>query len=450
MLDFGGVLDGYCCDLTRTVSIGPPSREARRVYDAVRDAHAAAVAAVRPGIETSAVDAAARDVLRDRGLGDAFGHGTGHGLGLDVHEEPRIGKPRADVPPVTLAPGMVFTIEPGAYLPGFGGVRIEDDVLVTESGCELLTTLPRELLAAVTMDFDEIKQILDMMREHDLAEFELERDNVKLRLRKNAAGQWSAAPAAPQGQLRAAGCAAAGCRRPPDARRCSAPADEALDLAVVKSPIVGTFYRAPEPGAKPFAEVGDTVRKGQVLCIIEAMKLMNEINAECDGEVVKCYVENGQAVQYGERLFAIKPGIGDEMFKKILIANRGEIALRMIVACRELGIKTVAVYSEADENSLHVKFADEDVCIGPPRSTDSYLNVPAIISAAEITGADAIHPGYGFLSESAYLAEVCEACHIRFIGPDPNVIKLMGDKARARRAMKKAGVPMLPGQRRSG
>src|SRR5919205_3157023 len=133
------------------------------------------------------------------------------------------------------------------------------------------------------------------------------------------------------------------------------------------------------------------------------------------------------------------------MFKKILIANRGEIALRIIHACRELGIKTVAVYSEADENSLHVKYADEDVCIGPARSTDSYLNVPAIISAAEITGADAIHPGYGFLSESAYLAEVCEACHIRFIGPDPNVIKLMGDKARARRAMKKAGVPMLPG-----
>ena len=133
------------------------------------------------------------------------------------------------------------------------------------------------------------------------------------------------------------------------------------------------------------------------------------------------------------------------MFKKILIANRGEIALRIIHACRELGIKTVAVYSEADENSLHVRFADEDVCIGPPRSADSYLNVPAIISAAEITGADAIHPGYGFLSESAYLAEVCAACHIRFIGPDPSVIKLLGDKARARKAMKKAGLPMLPG-----
>src|SRR6187200_859499 len=133
------------------------------------------------------------------------------------------------------------------------------------------------------------------------------------------------------------------------------------------------------------------------------------------------------------------------MFKKILVANRGEIALRVIFACRELGIKTVAVYSEADENSLHVRFADEDICIGPARSAQSYLNVPAIISAAEITGADALHPGYGFLSESAYLAEVCEACHIRFIGPDPSVIRLLGDKSKARRAMKKAGVPMLPG-----
>src|SRR5512145_101684 len=141
----------------------------------------------------------------------------------------------------------------------------------------------------------------------------------------------------------------------------------------------------------------------------------------------------------------LRSGLPDAVFNKILIANRGEIALRVICACRELGIKTVAVYSEADENSLHVRFADEDVCIGPARSAESYLNVPAIISAAEITGADAIHPGYGFLSESAYLAEVCEACHIRFIGPDPSVIKLLGDKARAKKAMRKAGVPMLPG-----
>ena len=133
------------------------------------------------------------------------------------------------------------------------------------------------------------------------------------------------------------------------------------------------------------------------------------------------------------------------MFKKILIANRGEIALRVIHACRELGIHTVAVYSSPDEDALHVGFADEAVCIGPGRSIDSYLNVPAVISAAEITGVDALHPGYGFLSESAYLAEVCEACDIKFIGPDPTVMRLMGYKARARRAMKKAGVKVLAG-----
>jgi acetyl-CoA carboxylase biotin carboxylase subunit len=133
------------------------------------------------------------------------------------------------------------------------------------------------------------------------------------------------------------------------------------------------------------------------------------------------------------------------MFKKILVANRGEIALRVICACKELGIKTVAVFSEADRNSLHVRFADEAVCIGPAKSSESYLKVPSVISAAEITNADAIHPGYGFLSENAYFAEVCEACHIKFIGPPPNLIRLMGDKARALAAMSKAGLPVLPG-----
>jgi acetyl-CoA carboxylase biotin carboxylase subunit len=133
------------------------------------------------------------------------------------------------------------------------------------------------------------------------------------------------------------------------------------------------------------------------------------------------------------------------MFKKILIANRGEIALRVICACKELGIRTVAVYSEADRYSLHVRFADEAVCIGPPRSSESYLNVASIISAAEITGAEAIHPGYGFLAESAYFAEVCEASNLTFIGPKPDVISLMGDKNRARARMKELGLPVLPG-----
>src|SRR6478609_112669 len=133
------------------------------------------------------------------------------------------------------------------------------------------------------------------------------------------------------------------------------------------------------------------------------------------------------------------------MFKKILIANRGEIALRVICACKELGVKTVAVYSDADRNSLHVRFADEAICIGPPRSSESYLNIPAVISAAEITNVDAIHPGYGLLSENANFAEVCESSHIKFIGPPPEVIRLMGEKEKARQAMKKTNVPILPG-----
>lgn len=131
--------------------------------------------------------------------------------------------------------------------------------------------------------------------------------------------------------------------------------------------------------------------------------------------------------------------------QKILVANRGEIACRIIWTCKEMGIKTVAVHSEADRESLHVKFADEAVCIGPAPSAQSYLNIPAIISAAEITDADAIHPGYGFLAESATFAKVCEDCNIKFIGPRPDVIAMMGDKVEARRTMTAAGVPILPG-----
>src|SRR6187402_3248462 len=133
------------------------------------------------------------------------------------------------------------------------------------------------------------------------------------------------------------------------------------------------------------------------------------------------------------------------MFQKVLIANRGEIALRVICACRDLGIRTVAVYSEADRNSLHVRFADEAICIGPAKSTRSYLDIASVISAAEITNVDAIHPGYGFLSENADFAEVCEASGITFVGPKPEVIRTMGLKQLAREAMQAAGVPILPG-----
>src|ERR1700752_3688415 len=133
------------------------------------------------------------------------------------------------------------------------------------------------------------------------------------------------------------------------------------------------------------------------------------------------------------------------MFKKVLIANRGEIALRVIRACRELGIETVAVFSEPDRESLHVRFADDDVCIGPAPSRDSYLNIPRLIAAAEITGADAIHPGYGFLAENAEFADICVASKIDFIGPTGDQIRMMGDKAAARKAMTEVGVPIVPG-----
>ena len=159
------------------------------------------------------------------------------------------------------------------------------------------------------MDFDEITKILEMMREHELSEFELERDHFKLRIRKHGGGHLASAspyPAPPHAAISAAAPASGVPVSPPAAPELTE-AEEEMELAVVKSPIVGTFYRASEPGAKPFTEVGEVVKKGQVLCIIEAMKLMNEINAEVDGEVVKVYVENSQAVQYGERLFAIRP-----------------------------------------------------------------------------------------------------------------------------------------------
>jgi acetyl-CoA carboxylase biotin carboxylase subunit len=139
------------------------------------------------------------------------------------------------------------------------------------------------------------------------------------------------------------------------------------------------------------------------------------------------------------------PGGEDPLFKKILIANRGEIALRVILACKEMGIQTVAVYSEADRNALHVRFADEEVCIGPAPSTKSYLNIPQVIAAAEVTGAEAIHPGYGFLSENAHFVEVCQACGINFIGPNAQIIRQMGNKAQAKATMQAAGVPLMPG-----
>ena len=206
--------------------------------------------------------------------------------------------------------------------------------------------------------------------------------------------------------------------------------------------MVGVVYLSPEPGAPPFVTVGQSVAAGQTLLLIEAMKTFNQIKAPKAGTVARILVANGTPVEYGEVLLI--PGM-IALFQKILIANRGEIALRIQRACRELGIPTVAVHSTADAEAMHVRLADESVCIGPPPAKDSYLNIPAILSAAAITGAEAIHPGYGFLSENAGFAEMVEAHGLTFIGPSPAHIRMMGDKIAAKAAMARLGVPLVPG-----
>ncbi len=299
------------------------------------------------------------------------------------------------------------------------------------------------------MNQKELKELIEFLIEKDIAEFELERGDVKVRIKRASEAPPGLVAAPPMIHVASAGAQPAAPPTASAAPPAAAPAakEAAADegLHIVKSPIVGTFYEAPSPGAPPFVKVGDSVQAGQVLCIVEAMKLMNEIEADASGEIVKKLVQNGQPVEYGQPLFAIRQAQLPSMFKKILIANRGEIALRVICACKELGIKAVAVYSDADRDSLHVRFADEAICIGPPKSAESYLNIPAVISAAEISNVDAIHPGYGLLSENANFAEVCETSDITFIGPPPESMRLMGEKEKARNAMKKFGVPILPG-----
>ena len=188
---------------------------------------------------------------------------------------------------------------------------------------------------------------------------------------------------------------------------------------VVKSPMVGTVYLQPQPGADPFVKPGDRVRQGQTLLIIEAMKTMNPIPAPRDGVLLEILSRTPSPSSSASRWPSSSNG-RSTMFEKVLIANRGEIALRVHRACKEMGIATVAVHSEADASAMHVRLADESVCIGPAPAAKSYLNIPSIIAACEITGAQAVHPGYGFLSENARFAEIVGAHGLTFIGPRPS------------------------------
>src|SRR6266436_330796 len=284
------------------------------------------------------------------------------------------------------------------------------------------------------MEVREIKTLLALMQEYGLVELEIEDKKGKVRLVRgissHAATPANHPPASPSAlrdahaQGVAAGRAVAsrkGANDAQSARGAASVPDLALNQHLVQSPMVGTFYRASSPDAQPFVEEGDSVRKGQTLCIIEAMKMMNEIESDASGRVVK-----------------------------ILVANRGTIAIRIIRACRELGINTIAIYSTADKDSLHVRMADESVCIGPAAAEDSYLNIPAIVSTVMAYGADAVHPGYGFLSENGDFAEACRRSGASFVGPRARHIRLMGDKPRARRIMIRAGVPVLPGSEGKG
>ena len=228
-------------------------------------------------------------------------------------------------------------------------------------------------------------------------------------------------------------------------RRLAAPAaPKAEEGEVVKAPLVGTFYVAPAPGEAPFAAPGKQVKKGETLCLIEAMKMMSEVPAPAD-----CVVEEVLAAGTARRWAMTPPcsafGGCKAMLKRVFIANRGEIALRVIRACRELDIETVAVYSTADESALHAQLATRSLCIGPARAADSYLNQDALLSAAKATGCDALHPGYGFLSENPDFADRVVEAGLKYIGPSGDVIRRMGSKAAARTLAQQAGVPVVPG-----
>ena len=212
--------------------------------------------------------------------------------------------------------------------------------------------------------------------------------------------------------------------------------------------MVGTFYRSPSPGQPAFVDEGDRVEVGQTLCILEAMKLFNEFKSEHAGVIRRILVDNAQPVEYGQPLFELEP-VADAwhsgVLKRVLIANRGEAAVRIVRACHDLGIEAVAVYSTADRDGLWVRLADRAVCVGPHQPAESYLNVANLIAAAETTGCDAVHPGWGFLAENAAFVRACADNDLVFVGPPAGVDGGDGRQEPRPRGDAAAGVPLVPG-----
>ena len=281
------------------------------------------------------------------------------------------------------------------------------------------------------MNLDKIEKLVKIIENSSMLDFSIQEGDVKIKMsRRGSVG----APAAPR-SVSTQGVD-------------TVESIDSEDESYITSPIVGTFYAAPSPDAKAFVKVGDRVKAGQTVCILEAMKLMNEIESDYDCEIEAVLASNEQKVEYGQPLFKVKK-LEDLrrhcMFRSILIASRGEIAVRIIRACRNMGIKSIAVYSKEDKDSLHVQLADRRVCIGEGPAKNSYLNMERIISAAKNTDADAIHPGFGFLSENADFVRLCKENGIAFIGPSAEVIDSMGNKSNARKTMMEAGVPVVPG-----
>ena len=300
------------------------------------------------------------------------------------------------------------------------------------------------------VDINQIRELVRVAEESGVGEIVVEEEGVRIAVRMPGTLSAEAAAAAVPSPVAAVAPA------PAPAEAASAAADDVDRPAswyVVTAPMVGTFYTSPGPGEPPFVQVGDEVAANQTLCIVEAMKLMNEITAEEMGTVREVCLEDASPVEFGTAAVLHRtpcdPRRGRPgeriMFGKVLVANRGEVALRIMRACKELGVKTVAVYSTEDANTYPVQYADEAVCIGPAQANQSYLVMSSIIAAAKNTGAEAIHPGYGFLAENADFARACADNDLVFIGPSADCIERMGDKSMARETMKACGVPTVPG-----